>query len=317
MRVNNEQPRMHRNGATASRTRNAFTLVELLVVIGIIAVLISMLLPALNRARQSANLVKCQSNLRQIQLAVQIYASQNRDVVPWGTAQAVAGYRADGSYHGITYAERIQETLSRIIGKNNVDHDYGAAFAPVRAKISEVFQDADTNYNGLRHYTANVRVYGNHGTPSGSIKDVYREAQGGTGQFLPAKFSQMRPSSEVASFFCSNETSVAWTAATHPINREAAATDSVYIDNGGAYKHGFIRGWLPPGFPSDHHEQLIYAPNIKTELPGGPGPTNAPGIRTRHMGNKLANIVFMDGHVQSFRYDEMKRKLFCVPPPKL
>jgi prepilin-type processing-associated H-X9-DG protein len=127
----------------------------------------------------------------------------------------------------------------------------------------------------------------------------------------------LRPSSEVASFFCSNETSVAWTASTHPINREAAATDSAYIDLGGVSTHGFVRGWLPPGFPADHHEQLIYAPKIKEELPGSPGPTNAPGIRTRHMGNKLANIVFMDGHVQSFRYDEMKRKLFCVPPPKL
>jgi prepilin-type N-terminal cleavage/methylation domain-containing protein/prepilin-type processing-associated H-X9-DG protein len=77
----------------AADRRRAFTLVELLVVIGIIAVLISLLLPALARAKEHANRTKCLSNLRQIGTAVIMYANDNKGAIPPRYRKAPVDYR--------------------------------------------------------------------------------------------------------------------------------------------------------------------------------------------------------------------------------
>ena len=68
--------------ASSQHSRSAFTLVELLVVIGIIALLISILLPTLSSAREGAKRLGCASNLRQLGMAMVMYTNESKQYLP-------------------------------------------------------------------------------------------------------------------------------------------------------------------------------------------------------------------------------------------
>jgi type II secretory pathway pseudopilin PulG len=72
-----------RIGVAHRRKRYAFTLLELVVVIGVITILIALLLPTLSRVRESAKTSTCASNLRQIMLAMRMYAQENEGRLPY------------------------------------------------------------------------------------------------------------------------------------------------------------------------------------------------------------------------------------------
>src|SRR5213080_57528 len=95
-----------------TRSSRAFTLVELLVVIGIIALLISILLPSLNKAREAAKTLQCSAQLRQVGQAFVNYASNNKGFYPgWSDWHVPGGDGTGDDTPGLGWMEVLQPYL--------------------------------------------------------------------------------------------------------------------------------------------------------------------------------------------------------------
>lgn len=164
---------------TSRRASRAFTLVELLVVIGIIAVLVAILLPALSRAREAAKTVQCASNMRQIGIAFTMFAMDHKGRGPaGGTLKSVSNTSWSSSF---SWGDQLncevfqaRNYLARMMITSN-----SKLFCP-----SFMLNDTAA-FNTRRSYTANANLVQN-GTVDidptsidptlyvqGSLKDAY------------------------------------------------------------------------------------------------------------------------------------------------
>jgi prepilin-type processing-associated H-X9-DG protein/prepilin-type N-terminal cleavage/methylation domain-containing protein len=97
------------------RRSGGFTLVELLAVIGIIALLIAMLLPALSRAREQAKTVQCMAQLRSLGQAFMLYANNNRGQLPvWSGIQNAGDTRVPPDSPGLGWMEQLEPYHAKV-----------------------------------------------------------------------------------------------------------------------------------------------------------------------------------------------------------
>lgn len=248
---------------------DAFTIVELLVVIGIIAALFGILLPALAGARRAANTTKCASNLRQMALAWTAYATENKGTACPGRLLALQSGEFYDLGNGPTERPRWQDVLGSIMGLHPGPYT-ALPDDPVREQItSDAFLCPEAlDWNNGRNYTYgyNYQFLGN----------TRLRADGRPINF-PVKVSLLNASQTVMAADCMG------TAAGKP-----KAIRTAYRDDGGhdifaLGNHGYTLD--PPRLTakSDYAED-----NHRT-------PADRAGPDPRH--NLKANYVFCDGHV--------------------
>jgi prepilin-type processing-associated H-X9-DG protein/prepilin-type N-terminal cleavage/methylation domain-containing protein len=289
-----------------SSRRFAFTLVELLVVIGIIAVLIGVLLPVLSRVQERGRSLKCQTNIRQILVAMRGYAEENKGYFPYSfhysrtrkpIPEAQTGTDVDeagGNQGNFTcWASQVTKWMRR--GKStsnfeNSDDNFGEVL---------LCPEAQQAFPHVVSYVMNMLVGVNP-------NDEFVTGSRPNAQVRPTSVSK-----------CLKDTVILWDTAVSPgLEDNVGYIDGVDIDG--------QRFWTGAGIPQYRYFSLSdpFAPfnqglgnndpvkmntgsrvwyNIDPDAgPSGPSFPYQGNLRFRHQGNTACNAGFVDGHVETF-----------------
>ncbi len=290
------------------RIVRAFTLVELLVVIGIIALLVGVLLPALSRARQQANLVTCQTHLRQIGQAIFIYVGDNQGILPYGYWDGTSTQYGYDNTKAADWGILLTNLLSSRLGNNFADQ---TASGGLQSFNRGIFLDTDTTIGtGQLQYSAHPRLMPNVNTGINAADTSPRNAYGG---WNPYKLAHVQRNSEVALIFDGALTSTNTLVWPYDTNYWYAEASGFALDNWALSGAAGAGPTSPTTTPPASFYLYSAAVDNGISIDGGyntdttsgsPDPrasqkNNLGNIRWRHMNNTVANILFCDGHVES------------------
>jgi prepilin-type N-terminal cleavage/methylation domain-containing protein/prepilin-type processing-associated H-X9-DG protein len=308
IRINRQQQRAGRQARAC--TPKAFTLVELLVVIGIIAVLVGILLPALGRARETANSVKCMSNLRTIGQAMMIYTNQNQGWLPFGQVATNDPVYPDAKpYPGpaISWSILTAQVLSKNAGSGYTDTQSLAGSNGIGAYAYFVCPSApqSTTDSIFTDYSSHPRII-----PNLRDQDFYTD---GSNFNVPprirgSRLAKIKRSSEIILIFdaavASEGANGSYTAHVvgNGLDNSAYRAAMAMIDN---YDNPLNPRHLTPGTPiSMMGDPGVFNKTASISDWNADTLGNLGNIRFRHNGNKRSNCLMADGHVTSYLYND-------------